>query len=116
MDPNDLTLIGRVRRGELNFERLVDVLSDRGYVTDVEHEEGLSFIRASVNQTIREDFDALFKLLMPGQFNDIKLMTTASSVGTHPGTPTYAVFNANRISYEDMMETLAEMNRAGAQD
>ncbi|BEP48558.1 hypothetical protein [Variovorax sp. V116] len=116
MDRSDLSLIGRVRRGELNFERLVEVLSERGYVTDVDHEEGLGFIRSSVNQTRREDFDALFKLLMPGRLNDIELMTTASSEGTHPGTPTYAVFNTNRISYEDMRTLLADMNRAGAQD
>ncbi|MDP9933644.1 hypothetical protein [Variovorax paradoxus] len=116
MDRFDLSLIGRVRRGELNFERLVEVLSERGHVTDVDHEEGLSFIRSSVNQTHREDFDALFKLLMPGRINDIDLRTTASSEGTHPGTPTYAVFNANVISYDAMMATLADMNRAGAQD
>jgi hypothetical protein len=115
MDPHDLTLIGRVRRGELNFERLVQALSVPGYVTDVEHEPGLSFIRATVNKTRREDFNALFAVLMPGRVNDIDLRTTASSEDTHPGTPTYAVFNANIISYDDMMATLAEMNRAGAQ-
>jgi len=116
MDRFDLSLIGRVRRGELNFERLVQVLSARGYVTDVEHEPGLSFVRATVNKTQREDFNALFAVLMPDRINDIDLRTTASSEGTHPGTPTYAVFNANVISYDAMMATLADMNRAGAQD
>lgn len=111
-----LDLISRVRRAELSFEKMVQVLCTRGYITDVEHEDGLSFIRASVNQTRAEDFDALFALLMPGQINDIDLRTTASSKGTNPGTPTYAVFNANVIGYEDMMAVLAEMNRAGAQD
>lgn len=112
----DLDLISRVRRAELNFEKLVEALSTRGYVTDMEHEDGLSFIRASVNQTHARDFDALFALLMPGRLNDIRLMTTASSEGTSPGTPTYAVFNTNVISYQEMRAVLAEMNRAGVQD
>lgn len=112
----DLDLIARVRRAELNFEKLVEILSTRGYITDVDHEHGLSFVRASVNLTRARDFDALFALLMPGRLNDIRLMTTASSEGTNPGTPTYAVFNTNVIGYQEMRDVLAKMNHAGAQD
>ena len=64
-----------------------------------------------MNKTRREDFNAFFAVLMPGRVNDIDLRTTATSEDTHPGTPTYAVFNANIISDDDMMATLAEMNR-----
>jgi hypothetical protein len=38
-----LGLIARVCRAEVNFERLVEVLSTRGYVTDLEEEPGLQF-------------------------------------------------------------------------
>lgn len=52
---------------------------------------------------------------MPGRLNDIRLMTTASSEGSSPGTPTYAVFNTNVIGYQEMRAVLAAMNRAGVQ-
>jgi len=110
------SLIARVRRGEINFERLVEVLSERGYITDVPAEEGIGFGRASMDQTWQEDFDALFSLLLPGIYNDIKLDCTATDKDGIPGCFTYALFNKNVIDREDMTQILMRLNRATAKE
>ena len=40
------SLIDRVRRGELNFEFLVQILDETGYITEDDNHEGCSFHRA----------------------------------------------------------------------
>lgn len=110
----ELSLIARVRRGDLNFERLVEVLSTRGYVIDSQPEQGISFGRVAIDRARQEDFDALFKVLMPGQLNDIKLMALATDQGGVPGLFTNALFNRNLIDYETMKELLLQFNREEA--
>ena len=110
------SLIARVRRGEINFERLVEVLSGRGYITDDETEEGIGFRRSSMDKVRQEDFDALFNLLMPGIHNDIELDSTATDEGGLPGSFTYALFNKNVIDREGMTQILIRLNRATARE
>ena len=111
----DQSLIARVRRAEINFELLVDVLSNPGYVTDGGTQAGLGFVRSSMGKVNQDDFDALFKVLMPGQLNDIKLRTHATDKGGVQGAFINVLFNENVISYEDMKERLVEINRKESQ-
>jgi hypothetical protein len=110
----ELSLIARVRRGEIHFERLVDVLSTRGYIVDTQPEDGLGFGRVAIDQARQEDFDALFAVLMPGQTNDIQLMAIATDQGSIPGVFTNALFNRNVIDYETMKQLLVQINREEA--
>jgi len=59
----DASLIGRVRRGEIHFARLVEVLSTRGYIIDTRTEQGVGIGRTAIDQTRHENFDALFNAL-----------------------------------------------------
>lgn len=106
----DFSLLARVRRGEINFEELVAVLSARGYVTDSDGLKGLGFGRVAIAQARQDDFDDLFKLLMPGQLNTINLMKHGTAKGGTPGSYTTALFNTDVISYEEMNEVLIAMN------
>lgn len=112
---HDQSLIVRVRCAEINFELLVDALYDPGYVIDGSTQAGLSFVRSSMKKVNQNDFDALFKVLMPGQLNDIKLMTHATDTGGIQGVFLNVLFNENVISYEDMKERLVEINRKQSQ-
>jgi hypothetical protein len=107
----DYSLIARVRRREVNFEQLVEVLSTRGYVTDSDGSNGLGFGRAAIDQARQHDFDALFILLMPGELNTIRLMSHGTDKGGVPGSFTTALFNTNVIEYEEMNQVLIAMNR-----
>jgi hypothetical protein len=107
----DFSLIGRVRRGQVNFERLVEVLSTRGYITDSDGSEGLGFMRSAIDQAHQHDFDALFKVLMPGKLNTIRLMTHGTDKGGVPGSFTTALFNKDVVEYEEINQVLIEMNR-----
>jgi hypothetical protein len=107
----DFSLIGRVRRGEVNYERLVEMLSTRGYVTDSDGLDGLGFGRVAIDQARQDDFDALFKVLMPGRFNTIMLMSHGTDKGGVRGSFTTALFNTDVIEYEEMNHVLIEMNR-----
>lgn len=106
----DFSLIARVRRSEVNFEQLVEVLSTRGYVTDSDGLNGLGFTRSAIDKAHQHDFDALFKALMPGELNTIKLSTRATAKGGD-GSYTTALFNTNVIEFAAMDQVLIEMNR-----
>lgn len=107
----DFSLIGRVRRCEVNFEQLVEVLSTRGYVTDSDGSGGLGFGRVAIAQVRQDDFNALFALLMPGRLNTIRLMSHGTDKGGVPGSFTTALFNTDVIEYEEMNQVLIEINR-----
>jgi len=107
----EFSLIARVRRGEINFERLVEVLSTRGYVLDTEDEVGLGFSRPHANNAKHADFEALFKVLMPGQHHDIQLSKIATDQGGTPGAFTYAIYNPNVIDYDSMLDRLEQVNQ-----
>ena len=107
----DFSLIGRVRRGQLNFEQLVEVLSTRGYVTDGDGPQGLGFLRSAIDMVHQDDFDALFNLLLPGQFNNIKLMKHGTDKGGPYGCFTTAMFNTEILDRAEMDQVLIEMNR-----
>ncbi|OJU86422.1 MAG: hypothetical protein BGN93_20125 [Acinetobacter sp. 39-4] len=102
-----LTLIYHSRNGTLNFEELVKELSFKGYMLETE----LSFSRATYNAASSEDFNKLFKFYYPLQINNIELHAIGTAAGGIPGDITYAFYNANIISSEEILEILTELNR-----
>ena len=105
------TLIELVRKGELNFERFVEILSTRGYITEETHEDGCSFGSTAMEAARQEDFDALFALLLPGVLSDISLSCAATDEGGLSGGFAYALFNTKVIDREEVLCNLAEENR-----
>lgn len=103
---NSLSLIARVRRAELNFERLVQILSTTGYLTEQHDEEGCNFISTAMESSNQEDFDALFGLLLPGRANEILISCAATDKGGPPGGFAYGLYNSNLIDREDMLRIL----------
>lgn len=97
----DISLIGRARRGQVNFERLVEALSTRGYVTDSDGSEGLGFMRSAIDQAHQRDFDALYKVLIPGRRNTIRPLKHATAKGGG-GSFTTALFNTDVIDLAEM--------------
>jgi hypothetical protein len=108
---NEQSLIALVRRGEINFEQLVAVLHKPGYLTTLDRHEGLGFGKVRIDSAHQDDFDALFKLLMPGQLNDINLMAHATCKGAGPGLFTTVLFNTSVIEYEEMDALLIKINK-----
>jgi hypothetical protein len=62
----DSSLISAVRRGELDFESLVEVLSKAGYLTDIDSNQGLGLASTRIEGARQEDFDALFQFFYLG--------------------------------------------------
>ena len=111
MIQRDFSLIDSVRRGELKFERFVEVLSKDGYTTDADGNQGLGFIRTRISAARQEDFDSLWEFFYPGQGHDIRLNTCASDEGfAVSGGYTYALFNETLVSRQEMMDTLKRRN------
>jgi len=107
----DCSLIDSVRRRELNFERLVEVLLKDGYTTDADGNQGLGFTRTRIDTARQEDFDRLWKFFCPGQGHDILLKSCASDKGfAVSGGFTHALFNETLVSREEMMQTLKRLN------
>ena len=101
------TLIYHSRNGSLNFEELVEELSSKGYMLETE----LSFLRPTYNAASNEDFKRLFEFYYPQKINSIELRTIGTSAGGAPGDNTYAFYNANIVSHEEILEILTEFNR-----
>lgn len=111
MSSKEFSLSARVQRGELNFERLVELLSAPGYITTLDQHTGVGFTKASLDQVDQDDFDALFKQRMPSRINDVKLLTHATCKGAAPGLYTSVLFNTNVIDYDAMNALLIEINK-----
>ena len=111
-----LSLVNHVRRGSLNFELLVAVLLDVGYVIDTGDDSGLGLVSTTIESATQDDFDALFSKLMPNQTNNITLGTAATDKGGPRGAFSYALFNENRVSREAVLIVLEQRNKAAAQD
>jgi len=107
-----LTLIYHSRNGSLNFEELVEELSSKGYMLETE----LNFSRATYNAASHEDFNTLFDFYYPHKINSIKLRTIGTSAGGIPGDNTYAFYNENIISLENILEILTNFNRQSLEE
>jgi hypothetical protein len=113
----DSSLISAVRRGELDFERLVVVLSKAGHLTDIDGNQGLGFTRTRIEGARQEDFDALFQFFYPGEGHSIELRSCATDKGfAQRGAYTYALFNENIVSREEIMAMLIRLNAQQERD
>lgn len=111
MNNFDSSLIRSVRRGELDFERLLTVLSTEGCLTDVDGNQGLGFTRTRIDGARQDDFDALFRFFYPGEGHSIELQSCSSDTGfAQRGAFTYALFNETLISRQEMMAMLTRLN------
>lgn len=117
MSNSDSSLISAVRRGELDFERLVEVLSKAGHLTDIDGNQGLGFTRTRIEGARQEDFDALFQFFYPGEGHSIELRSCATDKGfAQRGAYTYALFNENTVSLEEIMAMLIRLNAQQERD
>jgi hypothetical protein len=111
MSEREAGLIVRVRQGVLSFERLVEVLSTEGYLTDADCADGLGFSRVCIDATQQGDFDALWNFFYPGEGHDIQLNSCANDKGFAVGGGfTNALFNETLVSRDEMMQTLKRLN------
>jgi hypothetical protein len=94
----------------------VEVLTSRGYVTDLEHEPGLSFNRPSMNQVSQEDFDFLFSELYPGEKHKIELSVFTTDEGGPRGCFSYAIFNFALVDFSLIKKILMNGNRRIARE
>lgn len=99
------SLIARVRRGELNFERFIGILTSRGYITEFDKEEGCCFGSSAMEAARQDHFDALFVVLMPDVLNDIELSKVAVRCEGPGAAYEYALFNKNVID-EDAVRSI----------
>lgn len=108
-DPT-LTLIQRVLRGELNFERFVEVMRTEGYLIDTATYAGCGFGRVAMDSAKQEDLESLFNFFYPTQLLDIKLSVAATDEGGQRGAFSYALFNSKNLERAEVMALLREHN------
>jgi hypothetical protein len=80
-------------------------------LTDIDGNQGLGFTRTRIEGARQEDFDALFQFFYPGEGHSIKVRFCATDKGfVQRGAYTYALFNENIVSREEMMAMLVGLN------
>ena len=116
MFPDDTNFTGylkfRVLTGDINFSALVDALSEKGYITEVEFPEGAGLCSSHMEALKQEEFDALFAFFYPGELNTISLSCIASNEGgvCPTGAHAYALINTGVISERGGLDILEREN------
>lgn len=107
-----MDLISRVRRGEINFERLVEILRSRGYITEQQQEKGCGFGSSAMEAARQNEFEALFSFFFPHEVCDIEIQCAATNAGGGPGefAYAYALFNSNAITRTEILAVLQAEN------
>lgn len=105
-----IDLISRVRRGEINFERLVEILRSRGYITEQRQEEGCGFGSSAMEAAHQDELEALFSFFFPHEVCDIEIQCAATNAGGEPGDFAYALFNSKAITRQEVLAVLQAEN------
>lgn len=106
-----LDLISRVRRGEVNLDLLVETLRDRGYITEQDQVAGCGFGSSAMEAMHGDDFKALFSFFYPSEAFDIDVHCAATDKDGSPGSFSYALYNANAISRDQVLGLLRKQNK-----
>lgn len=104
-------IVDRVRRGELNLEKLVELLRRTGYITEENQEEDCGFISSAMEELHQDDFEKLFSFFFPNEICDIAVDCIATDKGGQLGSYAYALFNSNVVSRQHMQQLLERQNR-----
>ncbi|BAO60167.1 MULTISPECIES: hypothetical protein [Pseudomonas] len=116
MFPDDTNFTGylkfRVLTGDINFSALVDALSKKGYITEVNFPEGAGLCSSHMEALKQEEFDALFAFFYPGTLNTISLSCIATNKGgaCPTGAHAYALINTNVLSLQEGHDVLEREN------
>lgn len=106
-------IIIRARRGEINLDRLVEILRTTGFITEKDQEAGCSFGSSAMEAVLQDDFEALFSFFFPGEVCDISIDCAATDANGQKGSYAYALFNAKVITRDDVLSILRKQNKAG---
>lgn len=104
-------LTDRIARGEFDFFRFVEILSTKGFITEAQNDPRCPVGSNTMEYLQQDEFDALFSFFLPRQLNDIELACAATNRGSVGHAYSYALFNANAISREEVLDILERENR-----
>ncbi len=113
MDNQMPALIRRLRTGNLDFERFIELLTTRGYILECDNEFGFSSNELeSLGDVISSEvFPIVFKLLMPGILNDITIHCHATDEGGDRGCFAYGIYNPRIMDYKQFHAVLVMENQ-----
>ncbi|AZC22489.1 MULTISPECIES: hypothetical protein [Pseudomonas] len=116
MYPDDFNFSGylkaRVLTGDIDFSALVDALSERGYITEVDFPEGAGLCSSHMEALKQQEFDELFEFFYPRRINDIRLRCIATNEGgaCPTGAYAYALINSRRLTDQEGLQILEREN------
>jgi hypothetical protein len=106
-----MDLVARVRRGDLNFERFVELMQEPGYISENDQENSCGFGSSAMEAVKQEDFNKLFEFFFPERICNISVQCVATDDGGERGAFAYALFNANVVTRERMLKFLRLENK-----
>jgi hypothetical protein len=109
-DPYGTSLVAMVHGGVLNFERLVEIMETRGYITELDHEEGCGLSSSVMEAARQADFDLLFGGRFPDRNHQVRLECAAIDGGREGFI--YALFNASLMDRRTVQRILQAQVRA----
>jgi hypothetical protein len=99
-----------VRRGEINLERLVEVLHSRDYITEQHQEEGCGFGSSAMEAVHQDDLKLLFSFFFPDSICDNEIQCAATDEGGEADSFAYVLFNTNIVTREAVIALLRAEN------
>lgn len=85
-------LIQRVLQGDLDFERLMEVMRTDSYLIDAVVPEVCGFGCVAIDSVDQEDDDAHFKCFYPQEGVDVEICKAVTDIGGSCGAFSYALF------------------------
>ena len=116
MYPDDFNFSGylkfRVLSGDIDFSALVDALTSKGYITEVDFPDRAGLGSSHMEALSQDEFNALFAFFYPGRLSNINLECIATNEGvTCPtGAFAYALINLDVISKREGLDILRREN------
>ena len=107
--PTITSMRSLIRGGYLSLDALIDALDGVGYITERIYPDGCELTRPGMQAIKKEDFDEVFEFFYPGRLNDIHPVCIASNESSE-GYYSHAVYNASKISHEDVKQILRNEN------
>lgn len=105
----------RVAEGSFNLNEFIEIMQGDGCITEINTPEGVGLPSPYMERTstLQEEFNELFKFFYPRQLNDIEFECVATNKGfkVPAGAYSYALFNKNVITREQVQEILIKENQ-----
>lgn len=97
-----ISILHLVKQGSFNFELFVQHMTTVGYITELDHIEGIAIASPVMESTHNEEIEALYKLFYEGHTCPLSMNCIAVREQKQKNVFHYAYYNQKRITQAEV--------------